>query len=296
MQIASIRQAQSQSLPPWLTWTIIIAFISATEGALMLLLPWILPRDSPAILGAVVDSVLLSLVLAPVLWWIVVRPLQRAATLRDQFLADLFAAIEDERRRIARELHDGVGQSLTLLVSGLRSLPENPEPAEIERRGKQLCEVAQRALQDARQLSLGLRPSLLDDLGLAAAVERVVVEVEEHHAVKISVDVRSLSERRLSDTLETALFRIFQEAINNVVKHSHAANAAVRLVREGGAISLCVSDDGCGIDSQWRPGSLDGHLGLVGMSERAVLLGGTLRIDSAAGQGTSVVVRIPEEF
>ncbi|MFN0053014.1 MAG: sensor histidine kinase [Planctomycetales bacterium] len=210
-------------------------------------------------------------------------------------MTDLLTTIEDERRRIAHEMHDGVGQSLTLLVSGLRSMNATLDPSEIDRRTGQLRELAQRALVDTKGLAAGLRPSLLDDLGLAAAIERVAVEVEQNHPLRVTVDVQSLSGQRLPERCETGLYRIFQEAISNVLQHSGATKASIRLTRSKTHVILDVADNGCGIEDA-RAGhkeSAVGHLGLIGMAERATLLGGRLEIETGAGSGTNIRATIP---
>lgn len=279
---------------PWRRYAVALVVIFATEYALMIALPWLFPAASVGFFAAV-DAVLLTLVVSPVLWWTVVRPLKQAARLRDHFLADLFSTIEDERRRIAHELHDGVGQTLTLLISGLRSLNSSSGPVETERREREIRQLAQRALADTKQLSLGLRPSLLDDLGLAAAIERVAAEFEEHHQLQVTVDAQAMNGKRLPEKSETAVFRIFQEAMANIVQHSGADVVSVRIAREPQQVILNVADNGCGIDATGatRVPSVSGHLGLIGMQERAALLGGTFEIDSAEGRGTQIRVTIP---
>lgn len=281
--------------PPRLVWGIILAVISATEFGLMFALPLILPERPSRVLESAADSLLLTLVLSPVIWWTVVRPLRESARLRERFLADLFTAMEDERRRIAMEIHDGVGQSLTLLVSGLRFLKDYTEDAEISRRGGELRDLADRALKDAKQLSLNLRPSMLDDLGLAPAINRIVADVRQLHALAVSVDVDSAADRRLPAAVETALFRICQEALANIVRHAKATQTSIRLEIEHNCVILEVTDNGCGIDSRQLEKATVGHLGLLGMRERAALLGGELRIDSTVGRGTRIIARIPIE-
>lgn len=279
----------------WGVWLIVLAVISVTEFVIMLVLPQVFPAEHLRIVESVVDSVALTAVLSPVLWWVVVRPFRKEVELRERFLANLFTAIEDERRRIAHELHDGVGQSLTLVISGLRSLPESASAAEIQARGGKLKESAERALGEVKQLALALRPSLLDDLGLAPAIERVAAEIREHHPIELSVDLQTREGERLPEKTETACFRIFQEAMNNIVKHSGAKNATVLLAREPESVMLEIHDDGCGIeprllDEQSRVG---GHLGIIGMRERAAQLGGELVVESRIGGGTTIRVRIP---
>lgn len=279
---------------PWFRAAAALGIIFAAEYGLMFVLPWLFPRGS-AYFHATIDAALLVVVAFPLLWWTVVRPLRQAARLRDHFLADLFSTIEDERRRIAHELHDGVGQTLTLLLSGLRSLNTASGAAEIERREAECRQLAQRALADAKRLALGLRPSLLDDLGLAAAIERVAAEVEEHSHLRVAVDVQAMTGQRLPEKVETALFRIFQEAISNMVRHAGASLVSVRLTREPHRVTMNLGDNGCGIEAQAairRPDG-SGHLGLVGMYERAALLGGSFEISSGEGSGTNITVTIP---
>lgn len=291
------RRWKPHTVPPWIGAVIILLMILVTEYLLMLVLPVVLPADVPRILEAAVDAVLLTIIVSPVLWWWVVRPLRQAAEQRDHFLSDLFQALEAERRRIAHELHDGVGQSLTLLVSGLRSLPERTRTDEITTRCQELRQLAQRALKDTKTLALGMRPSLLDDLGLAAAIERIVVDVHQNHPLQIEVDVAPLAGRRLAEPVETTLFRICQEALNNVLKHSEATRAQVRLRLEAPDVVLEVTDNGRGFQVEPLTGrrTTDGHLGLIGMQERVALQGGEIQIESAPGRGTALLARIPEQ-
>lgn len=279
---------------PARVWLVVVLVMFCAELAVMLALPLLIPGTGSRLLEAVVDSLLLTGLVSPVLWWTLVQPLQKSAELRSRFLAELFDSIEAERRRIAYELHDGVGQSLTLLVSGLKSLPQNPSP---EARTAELQGLAQRALKDVKALALGLRPSLLDDLGLVSAIDRIAADVRENQGLVVQIDSTGLDERRLPEAVETAVFRIIQEALSNIVKHAVATQAFVVLQLEGGWMSCVVQDNGRGfLQSE---GGLDsmasGHLGLIGMRERATLLGGHFALHSTPGRGTRVEVRIPLE-
>lgn len=296
MPLRDARNRYSGVMSPWLTWALVMTVISVSEYLLMLALPMFLPAEAPKLLEAAVDAVLLMVMVGPALWWLILRPLRRAADQRDRFLGDLFFTIESERRRIAHELHDGLGQTITLLVSGLRSLDDHCPPGEVSRRGAELRQLAKRALADTKQLALGLRPSLLDDFGLAVAIERVAADVREHHHLRVNCDVKALDGVRLPELQETALFRIFQEAVQNVVKHSRATMVEVQLTRGDQAILLEICDDGCGLDLKrvGCPAALAGHLGLIGMSERAALAGGVLQIDSSPGHGVRLRIEIPE--
>lgn len=259
----------------------------------MLVLPSVLPGQPSRLLETTADAVALTLVVAPILWRSVVRPLREIIHLRSRFLADLFVHIEADRRRVARELHDGVGQSLTLLVSGLRSAHQAVTDPETANRCRHLQELAQQALADVKQLALGLRPSLLDDLGLAPALQRVAADVREHHPTQIDLKVASIVGERLPEGVETVVFRIVQEALANVVKHARAAHAEVVVARRGKDLTVRVADDGCGVPWESLNKRNPGHLGLTGMRERARLLGGELVIESAPGRGTTVTATVP---
>jgi signal transduction histidine kinase len=281
---------------PARVWFVVLALIFMAEYAVMLVLPWLLPTDLSWFTESVVDSVLLTIVVAPVLWWTVVRPLQQVIGIRTRYLTELFSNIEVERRRMAHELHDGVGQSLTMLVSGLRTLHASPDKPDLPERLLALQQVAEVALRDIRQLALGLRPSLLDDLGLAPAIEQVAADVQEnHYPLELTVDVDEVTGKRLPDTIETAVFRIFQEALNNTVKHSAARRASVKVRLQGSSVVLRMTDDGRGFDAGrlGRQALGSGHLGLLGMRERATLLEGTLVVDSQPGHGTRVTFAVP---
>lgn len=277
---------------PSAVWWVVLATVFLTEHVVMGTLPWVLPDPHSRFAEATVDSLVLTAVLAPVVWWAVVRPLREVIRLRSRFLTDLFARTEADRRRTAHDLHDGVGQSLSLLVSGLRTAHAAAADPDLARRCEQLLGLAQTALQDVRRLSLGLRLSVLDDLGLGPALERLVADVRAHNPVHLTLDATGLAGERLPGEVETAVFRIVQEAVANVIKHSGAEAAAVAVRRRGGAVTVEVSDDGRGFRPTGRDATA-GHLGLTGMRERAILLGGTFSIDSAPGRGTRVRASIP---
>lgn len=294
MPHTQLRKLQARSLPPWMAWSTLVVCMAVSEYGLMLALKRWMPSNLNPGTEAVLDAVSLTLLMTPLLWWLLVRPLQQAAAQRDRFLKDLFATIEEERKRIAAELHDGVGQSLSLLISGLRSLTEENRD-DLPRRAQDMRQIAQRTLVDVKQLALGLRPSILDDLGLPAAIERVADELRTLNTMTVAVTIDAPCTERLPGPTETALFRILQEAISNAVKYSEASTLEIRLTCIPDGICLEVADNGRGIDPKVlnQPGHLSGHLGLVGLAERAAVLSGKLSIESGIGQGTRITVRVP---
>ena len=198
-------------------------------------------------------------------------------------------AQELERRRLARELHDETGQALTSILLGLKAIRAAASEEEAQRAESELREMVVQALQDVRSLAVELRPSALDDFGLAPALERLAATFEERSGVKTAVQ-SSLPDERLPAEVETVLYRLVQEALTNVVKHAGADRVSIILTARDGGVSAVVEDDGRGFSSEdVRPDAL----GLVGMRERIALVGGTLEIESNPQGGTAVVAYVP---
>jgi two-component system, NarL family, sensor histidine kinase DevS len=198
-------------------------------------------------------------------------------------------AQELERARLARELHDETGQALTSILLGLKPLEETAATDDARSAVASLRELVVSTLQDVRRLAVELRPSALDDFGLVTAVERLVDGFRDQSALAVDLEAQ-LGEERLSSEIETAFYRIVQEALTNIVKHAGATRVSVVLTRRDGSVAAIVEDDGAGFDVNAT--SEDG-LGLVGMRERIGLVGGRLRIESAHGSGTTVRAEVP---
>ena len=209
--------------------------------------------------------------------------------LRRQLMEKVITTQEDERRRIARELHDSTSQNLTSLIVGLRMMETNCAQCASISKATDLRDVASKTLDEVHDLSMRLRPRVLDDLGLAAALERLASEWQARY--KISVDVAIQLSERLPGEVETALYRIVQEALTNITRHAQAHTASILVERRGDIVRAIVEDDGVGFDVNMNQG--ERHLGLLGMRERAELLNGTLTVESTTGRGTSVFIEIP---
>jgi PAS domain S-box-containing protein len=217
------------------------------------------------------------------------RKRREAARARAELLARLVFAQEDERRRIAREMHDQFGEHLTALAHGIADLRAAcvDHPAFRERvDGVQA--IAQRIDRDVDQLVWELRPTALDDLGLRAALVNYVQDWSARVGIQAKFHTSGLLDERLPPETETTLYRIAQEALNNVAKHSRARKVEVILERRPDHVSLVIEDDGIGFD----PGRAGQGFGLIGMRERAALVGATLEIESAAGSGTTILLRM----
>jgi two-component system sensor histidine kinase UhpB len=206
----------------------------------------------------------------------------------------IIAAQEQERKRIARELHDETSQVLTSLLISLAILEEAITNDEARQRITETRALAHQTLRAIRNLSIDLRPSALDDLGLLPALRWYVKEYQ--HKFPIEVDFQASGfKKRLPPEMETAIYRIVQESLTNIAKHAQAHTATITLREDADAVYATISDDGKGfdLDELQRKQDRDRGLGLVGMHERAHLLGGTLAIESAPGQGTTIQFRIP---
>ena len=206
-------------------------------------------------------------------------------------------AHEEERKRIARQLHDDTAQSLSMLIINLERLDgviptDHPD---VRTRLTATRELAMRTLKDLRQTAYDLRPTMLDDLGLAPAIRWYARSRLEEAGVHVRLDIANEAANRLPPQLETTLYRIAQEAITNIVRHAGATIVTIQLARENGQICLRIEDDGRGFDVAQTPRQAVRlqHFGLLGMRERAELVGGTVTLSSQPGHGTCLEVSLP---
>ena len=214
---------------------------------------------------------------------------------RGQLLEKIIVAQEEERKRIARELHDDTGQAITSLMVGLRAASDACEPS-VRSRFEPLRGIAAQTLESVKRLARELRPALLDDLGLAAALERYVASYRANFGSNADLQMTGFSnDGRLPSEVELALYRIIQEALTNIAKHAHAKNVSIVVERRPHSAIAVIEDDGRGFDVHAVLDSPheETKLGLHGMRERAELVGGRLQIESTPGTGSSVFVEIP---
>jgi two-component system, NarL family, sensor histidine kinase DevS len=199
-------------------------------------------------------------------------------------------AQELERARLARELHDETGQALTSILLGLKALEERVGTDDGGAAITELRDLVVATLQDVRRLAVELRPAALDDFGLVPALERLRDTTTEQGRIAVELTSDLDDRRRLPAEIETALYRIVQEALTNVLKHAEATRVTIRLKLHERFVELVVQDNGAGFD----PNAVrDGGLGLVGMRERVALLGGRMMVDSSEGAGTMLKAEVP---
>ncbi len=222
---------------------------------------------------------------------------QRKDEIRGELLREIFSIQEEERRRIARELHDETSQDLASINANLEvalgMLPDNIDKARLRLKAAQALSI--NILDEVHKLIYELRPTLLDDLGLVPAVRWLVDVNLEAAGIKVNFQVTG-KEERLPPQLETTLFRIIKEAFSNITRHAHAKNTSVNLHFQKSTIGVHIQDDGIGFDVTEAINSRDRPrgLGLLGMKERVELVNGTLRMHShTSGDGTEIIIEIP---
>jgi signal transduction histidine kinase len=223
-----------------------------------------------------------------------VRDMEHARDLQ-RLSAKLVDVQEQERRSIARELHDEVGQALTAIKVELAIAERNAGLSDKAQEAlRDVRSITDRTLQQVRDLSQLLHPSLLDDLGLPAALEWYLKGYSRRTGIRAELLQERMDERLPAGT-ETCIFRVVQEALTNVARHARASSARVYLQRLGHTVLLTVEDDGVGMDELVQSESGSRGLGLLGIRERATELGGTFKLESQPGKGTRVTIELPIE-
>jgi PAS domain S-box-containing protein len=214
-----------------------------------------------------------------------------AEATRRLLLERTLSAQEEERRRIARELHDEAGQLLTALLVGLRTVEDARKLADVKVQGHRLREITAQAIDEVGRLARGLHPSVLDDHGLGIALSRYAAEYTNTYDIAVDLALDDVDSSNLSSTVQITLYRILQEALTNVARHSRAKLVKIRFTQLATAVEVEVIDDGCGFDAEAV--AVSSHrLGIQSMRERAGMLGGTLRFISQR-KGTRILVHVP---
>ncbi len=218
---------------------------------------------------------------------------QQAQKARQELQNHLVNAQEEERSRISRELHDEVGQQVTALMLAMKGL-ESAEPGrQVSEKLRELRGMAEQVGREIHQLASELRPIALDELGLSRALSGYLDAWSERSGIPADFVAAGIDEQRLPNALETTLYRVVQEAMNNVLKHASAKSVSVSVERHADTVLAIVDDDGAGFDPDSARARDTSHLGIAGMRERAGILGGELTIESSAGAGTTLRIVLP---
>ncbi|HKJ37759.1 MAG TPA: histidine kinase, partial [Anaerolineales bacterium] len=212
--------------------------------------------------------------------------------LRD-YIGAITSAQEDERHRLARELHDDTIQAVIALKQRVQLIEKTVKDKKTHQSLEELESLAEQTIENLRRLTRALRPIYLEDLGLVTALEMLVRETNDSNSLSVNFQ-RSEQERRLAGEVELVLYRIAQEALNNVIRHAKASSATLHIIYEDQEVQLDVSDNGVGFQIPNSPTDFapSGHFGLLGIHERAELIGARLKIESALGEGTRLNVQL----
>jgi signal transduction histidine kinase len=218
--------------------------------------------------------------------------MKQADAARRDLLERVLSAQEEERRRIARELHDEAGQLLTSLLVGLRGLQDARNVADARAMGRRLREITAQAIDEVGRLARGLHPTVLDDHGLGVALSRYIAEYTKTHGIDVDLRLNGLEDRALSPGVRIGLYRILQEALTNVARHSGANAVTIAFVRSGTGLEVTLIDDGCGFDAESVAIVSSNRLGIQSMRERVAMLDGTVHFASG-DKGTRILVQVP---
>lgn len=216
--------------------------------------------------------------------------LRTATEVKRAFTSRVISAQEAERQHLSRELHERIGQMLLVHRMDAEWLARKAEPGPLRDAAEGLCSSLDRTLETVRNLAIDLRPPAIDDLGIGSALETLVTNIARRSGIRCECDIDPQIPSVPAD-VSVAVYRIAQEALTNAVRHAHCENIMVYLIHDERNLELRVVDDGIGFDPSQEKGS--SWLGLVGMRERAELVGGHVTIDSGANQGTCVKVVVP---
>ena len=220
---------------------------------------------------------------------------KKSEEIRAKLLSKIVSIQEDERKRISRDLHDHLGQKLTALSLTLELVKQKCEKDELCKLIKQAQERAKEVDSELSFLAWELRPASIDELGLEMTLENYAREFSRHFQIPVKFHSNKLKEKRLNHEIEINLYRITQEALNNIAKHTQATDVSVLLEKLDNHIVLIIEDNGVGFSPNEKT-NRSNRLGLVGMNERAALIGGKVEIESKKGKGTTIYARVPLQF
>lgn len=279
---------------PLAVFALVLGLAFGIEALIMMGLDAMGPVRNGAWVGAFIDAAVLTVLLAPALWLLVVRPLQRHARERGALLGQVFNAQEAERARLAKELHDELGQHLTGALLTLRAAGHCSNAEEARQRVALGAAAVADALDATRALARGLAPAALADHGLVVAVRRLAEQASARSGVPIDVHATpaadGANEGGRDGPAELCGYRVVQEAVTNALRHARPTRVRVDVDRTANGWRLAVHDDGCGLDAggDGRPG-----FGLASLRERVAHAGGHLSLRSRPGAGTQLTVTIP---
>ena len=273
-------------------FAIFLVAVVAVEFGIMLILPRLIPRAASETQTAILDATILAVILAPLAWLGFVRPLRKLSATRGKLLEQLLASQEAERRRLAADLQDGLGQNLTTVLLRLKVIEDTAQVPAVLENAAALREIVADSLAEIRRMVRNARPPVLDDLGLAAALERQLEEVAAATGITGGVTWHGAA-ARLPESVETVVYRVVQEAVTNAARHAAAGRIDVSIDCQRDFVVATVEDDGRGFDVRLALRPERHPFGLLSMRERAASLGGSIDVASGSGGGTRVRMTLP---
>lgn len=277
---------------PHKLYAIVLILSFAAEFFVMSLLPLILPSGSSFAFEAIIDSCLLTLLVAPALWFWTIRPIQQLAQSRMLFLRRSMFAQESERQRLRQELHDGIGQSMTSVLLRLRAIEESPKSVELRSDISEIRKTGAEILVELRRLVSGLHPAVLDTLSLPGAIEKLANDMSPSTKASITTSIdQAVHDICFERSYATAVYRIVQEGLTNAIKHADASAIHVTLSHSDNVLHVRVQDNGVGL-SKSRSNSNSFGSGLISIRERAMSVGGQAEVLSSEN-GTTLHARLP---
>lgn len=283
--------AHPRHVSPLRVFGLILAVVFAVEMSIMLAVAAIPDEYRNDLWLSLIDSAALVTVLCPALWILIVRPLRGLVAERGALLSQSLQIQEEQRARLSRDLHDELGQTQTAVLLGLQSVVNSSTHAEAIDRAQAVRQIAAAAVESTRRIARGLSPTVLRDFGLTAAVERICEDLAASSGIDFVRDLR-IGAARFDAEVEIAAYRLIQEGVTNAARHARARRVTVRVEFAERGLAICIEDDGKGISND-AGGSGSGGLGMAGMRERVVSLGGQFRIDSRPSIGTAIRAFIP---
>jgi signal transduction histidine kinase len=273
---------------------VLLGGIFVAEAAIMVVLALTDRGGTHHWLAVVVDSTVLTLIVAPLVYWLIVRPLRVVADERSRLLGRAFEIQDAERQQVARDLHDEIGQSFTSLLVQMRHLQDAPTIEAAKSQAGELRSLAGQVYDQIRSLARGLHPTVLEDLGLVEAARRLVEDFEATHDTTVTLHVSGISKERLDRKIETTAYRVMQESLTNCAKYAQAAHVDVTLACALNRLVVTVADNGRGFDpKKVLQASQSATFGLTSMRERALLQQGSFVVHSRPGLGTTVTLSLP---
>ncbi|MCU0716677.1 MAG: sensor histidine kinase [Pirellula sp.] len=277
---------------PHKLYAIVLVLSFAAEFLVMAMLPLILPAGSSFAFEAIIDSCLLTLIVAPALWFWMIRPIQQLAQSRMLFLRRSMFAQEAERQRLRQELHDGIGQSMTSILLRLRAIEESPKSIELRSEISEIRKTGAEILVELRRLVSGLHPAVLDTLSLPQAIEKLAEDMRPSTKTMITTSIdQAVRDICFERSYATAVYRIVQEGLTNAIKHANASTVHIHLSHSERMLHVRVQDDGVGMNKSRSLSQPFGN-GLISIRERAMSVGGQAEVLSSEN-GTTLHASLP---